>query len=163
MLRPVNLLVEGLLVVGQRHLVAVCVPVHQAVHSDGDFRKDEGTQGYLRLDCSRSAYAEYVETAFLRLRFPGDEVYVCEGVQFIHHYVYVVAAYARGEHRDPLSVVAAGHAHEFPGTVAEFLVAEVLGNHIDPARVAHEYDIVSKFFRAEVKMENGSVRIDYKF
>lgn len=111
--RPVHVLTEGLLQFKVAHPVAVGIVVEQAVEAYALLACNEGTQGSFGLETTASADAHEGELAKLGIVLACLEVDVCQGIQFVHHDVYVVASDTGGKHGDALAMVCSRDGAEF--------------------------------------------------
>ena len=126
-------------------------------------REDVGAEGNVRVQGAGGADTQDVQGLVHGLDLAGGEIDVGEGVQLGHHDVDVVGADAMGKEGDALAVPPAGDGDELAGGVPEFDVFQHFGDHVDPAGVAHEDDVVGQFFRLEVDVEHGAVAVDDEF
>ena len=157
------MLLEGLLEVEERDLVAVGIPVHQAVAADGNMREDETAEGDLRLDGAAGADAQDVQRAVLGELLARLEIDVGEGIELRHHDIDVVRADAGGQDRDALPVEQPRGPDEFARSALGLDGGEIGFDHGDPAGVADEDHVVGQLFRTDVDVERGAVTVDDQF
>ena len=109
------------------------------------------------------ADAYQFQLAEFGLFFTGLEVDVCQGVQFVHHNVDIVATDARGDYRDAFAFVCTGYGLEFAAFYLAFFVLEVGCDQCHASGVAYQDYFICQPFGLYVEVENGTVIIDNQF
>jgi hypothetical protein len=93
----------------------------------------------------------------------GGVVYVCQGVQLVDDYVYVVTAYTGGLYRDAFAFVQTCGGAELTVAYGAFNAVKQLGYCVHASRVAYKYDLIGQLLRFKVQMETGTVIVYDKF
>ena len=87
------------------------------------------------------------------------EVYVHQRIEFCHHDVDVVAAYACRDAADALALVGARDGVELAALYFALYGVEVARNHGDSVLIANEDYLVSNLSRTQMQMEYTSICI----
>ena len=93
----------------------------------------------------------------------GVIVDVGQSVELVHHYVYVVAAYAVALAGDALAFVGAGDGVELTTLNIAFYCVEMGCNGVYSRWVTNEDYSVGKLFWTQMKMEAGAIFVDDEF
>ena len=136
------MLLESLFHGGNGNLLAVAVPVHDAVKAHADVREHVTAQRNVCVQGAGGADTEDIQRLVHGLDLARGEVHVGQGIQLGHDDVDVVRADTVRQRGDTLSVALAGDGNEFAGFVAEFDVCKIFADHVHAGRVSHHDDIV---------------------
>lgn len=93
----------------------------------------------------------------LRLFSTGLKVDVCQGIEFIHHNIYIVATDACAECRYAFPLVLAGYGVKLPVAYLAFLRVEMRGYQRHTAGVSDEDNLICQVLRFHVKMKYGAI------
>lgn len=91
------------------------------------------------------------------------EVDVGGGVEFGHHYVYVVASHACRKGCEAMAVVAASEGMNLSVVRFVFNAFEDILEHLHPSGVAHQYHVVGKCVGGKMYVVQASIRSQHQF
>ena len=160
---PLHVLHEGLLKGEVAHGVAASVEVEQPVEADALDAGHPSAHGRVGLQTATGAYAHQFQLAQRGAHGAGVEVDVGQGVEFVHHDVNVVAAYARRHHGDAFALVGACDGAKLAALHCAFAFAEVRGHKVYAAGVAHKNHLVGQLLGQHVQVKDAAVGVDDEF
>ena len=160
---PLHVVCKSLFEAKVAHRIAPCIVVEQSVESDAFARTNESAYRSVWLQAATSADAHQFQLAEVRLLGAGVKVNVGESIEFVDDNIYIVAAYACGEHGDAFSLIATCDGVKFATTNITFDRVKMRGHHGHSARITHENNLFCQLLGFEMQVEYRTIVVNDKF